>query len=134
MNLIGVAGPFLNQGNRILKELSTELSEPLCSFYNLSLRTGIHVVPSSYKMGNVCSIFKKDYSSLPSNYRPITLLNSEDKVFERLVFKYLYNHLHDNNILTPLQSGFIPGDSTVNQLTYLLDWFSPLIATAYRDR
>ena len=98
--------------NRILKELSTELSEPLCSFYNLSLRTGI--VPSSYKMGNVCSIFKKDDPSLPSNYRPITLLNSEGKVFERLVFKYLYNHLHDNNILTPLQSGFIPGDSTVN--------------------
>ena len=25
----------------------------------------------------------------------------------------------DNNILTSLQSGFMPGDSTVNQLTYL---------------
>ena len=74
-------------------------------------------------MGNVCSIFKKYDPSLPSNYRPITLLNSEGKVFERLVFKYLYNHLHDNNILTPLQSGFIPGDSTVNQLTYLYDTF-----------
>ena len=68
-------------------------------------------------MGNVCSVFKRDDPSLQSNYRPITLLNSEDKVFERLVFKYLYNHLHDNNILTPLQSGFIPGDSTVNHLT-----------------
>ena len=68
-----------------------------------------------------CSIFKKDDPSLPSNYRPITLLNSEDKVFERLVLKCLYNH--DNNILTPLQSGFIPGDSTVNQLTYLYDTF-----------
>ena len=67
--------------------------------------------------------FQKDDPSLPSNYRPITLLNSEDKVFERLVFKYLYNHLYDNNILTPLQSGFIPGDSTVNQLTYLYDTF-----------
>ena len=107
--------------NSILEELSTELSEPLCSFYNLSLRTGI--VPSSYKMGNVCSIFKKDDLSLPSNYRPIALLNSEDKVFERLVFKYLYNHLHDNNILTPLQSGFVPSDSSMNQLTYLYDTF-----------
>ena len=62
---------------------------------------------------------KKDDPSLPSNYRPITLLNSENKVLERLVFKYLYNHLRDNNSLTALQSGFIPGDSTVNQLTYL---------------
>lgn len=107
--------------NRILKELAIEISEPLCAFYNLSLRTGI--VPAPYKEGNVCSVLKKDDPSLPSNYRPITLLNSEDKVFERLVFKHLYNHLHGNNILTPLQSGFTPGDSTVNQLTYLYNTF-----------
>ena len=29
----------------------------------------------------------------------------------------------DNNILTPLQSGFIPKDSTINQLTFLYDKF-----------
>ncbi len=28
-----------------------------------------------------------------------------------------------NNILTPLQSGFIPNDSTVNQLTFLYNTF-----------
>ena len=103
--------------NHILKELATEISVPLCNLFNLSLQEGI--VPDSYKEGNVCSILKKDDPSQPSNYRPVTLLNSKYKVFERLVFKYLYNHLIDNNILTPLQSGFMPGDSTVNQLTYL---------------
>ena len=46
-----------------------------------------------------------------------------DKALERLVFKYLYNHLLENNILTSFQSGFRPGDSTVNQLTYLYDTF-----------
>lgn len=35
---------------------------------------------------------------------------------ERCIFKYLYNFLHSNNILTPSQSGFRPNDSTVNQL------------------
>ena len=35
----------------------------------------------------------------------------------------MYNHFHDNDVLTPLQSGFIPGDSTVNQLTFLYDTF-----------
>ena len=35
---------------------------------------------------------------------------------ERCVFKYLYNFIHDNDILTPSQSGFRPNDSTVNQL------------------
>ena len=51
------------------------------------------------------------------------LLSNLDKALERLVFKYLYNHLLDKNILTLFQSGFRPGDSTVNQLTYLYDTF-----------
>ena len=54
---------------------------------------------------------------------PYALLNSENKVSERLIFKQLYNHLRDNNILSSLQSGFIPADSTVNQLTYLYNVF-----------
>ena len=45
-------------------------------------------------------------------------------MFERLIFKhFLYNHLHDNNLLSSLQSGILPGDSTVNQLTYLYNVF-----------
>ena len=51
------------------------------------------------------------------------MLNSEDKVFERLIFKHLHNHLRDNNVLSSLQSGFIQGDSTVNQLTFLYNTF-----------
>ena len=39
------------------------------------------------------------------------------------MFKYLFNHLRDNNLLSSLQSGFIPGDSTINQLTFLFNIF-----------
>ena len=107
--------------NRILRELSRELSYPYCSLFNQSLSTG-HV-PRSFKEANVSPVPKKGDLSNVSNYRPISLLNSEDKVIERLIFKHLYNHLRDNNFLTALQSGFIPGDSTVNQLTYLYNVF-----------
>ena len=69
-------------------------------------------------------VHKKGDLSLVSNYRPISLLNSVAKFFEKLVFKYLYNHLQDNNMLSSLQSGFIPGDSTVNQLAYLYHMFT----------
>ena len=55
---------------------------------------------------------------------PISLLNSVANLFEKIVFKYLYNHLQDNNILSFLQSGFIPGDSTDNQLSYLYHMFT----------
>ena len=106
---------------RVLRELSKELSVPYCSLFNQSLRMGI--VPSSYKEANVCPVPKTGDLSLVSNYRPISLLNSEDKVLERLVFKHLFNHLRDNNLLSSLQSGFLPGDSTVNQLTYLYNTF-----------
>ena len=61
--------------------------------------------------------------SLSSNYRPISLLSNLDKFFERVIFKHIYNHLRDNNILTGYQSGFTPGDSTINQLTYMYDTF-----------
>ncbi|MEW8545351.1 MAG: reverse transcriptase domain-containing protein, partial [Candidatus Thiodiazotropha sp.] len=107
--------------NRIIRELSKELSSPYCSLFNQSLREGM--VPSSYKEANVCPIPKKGDLSEVSNYRPISLLNTEDKVLERLVFKYLFNHLRDNNLLSSLQSGFLPGDSTVNQLTFLYNTF-----------
>jgi hypothetical protein len=107
--------------NRLLKELSKELSTPLCKLFNFSIDSA--TVPASWKLAHVSPIFKSGDPSLVSNYRPISLLSNIDKVFERLIFKHLYNHFHDNSILTPFQSGFIPGDSTVNQLTFLYNSF-----------
>ena len=43
--------------NRLLRELSKELSTPYCSLFNQSLREG--KVPSLYKEANVCPIPKK---------------------------------------------------------------------------
>ena len=70
---------------------------------------------------------KKGGLSLASIYRPISLLNSllnsESKVFEKAIFKHLYNHIQEFNILSSFQSDFISGDLTVNQLTYLYQYF-----------
>ena len=38
-----------------------------------------------------------------------------------MIFDNLYTYLHTNNLITKNQSGFRPGDSTTNQLLYLLD-------------
>ena len=62
-------------------------------FYH-SLR--IDIVPSTYKEANVSPVPMKGDLSLVTNYRPISLLNSEAKVFERLIFK----PIRDNNLLT----------------------------------
>ena len=62
--------------------------------------------------------FKKDEKSLPRNYRPISLLCQAEKVMERCIYKYLYNYVIYNQFLTPLQSGFVSGDSTTCQLLH----------------
>ena len=38
------------------------------------------------------------------------------KIFERILYKALHNHLNDNFLLCESQSGFRCGDSCVNQL------------------
>ena len=60
-------------------------------------------------------IFKNDDKSNPSNYRPISLLSCVGKVMERVVYKNIYNHIIDNSLLYPYQSGFLHGHSTVYQ-------------------
>ena len=97
--------------------MAKEFSPALCIFFYTSLRLG--EVPGAFKEAHVTPVPKGGDITLVSNHRPISLLSNLDKVLERLVFKHLHNHFVDNNILTPFQSGFTPGDSTVNQLTYL---------------
>ena len=106
---------------RLLREGADALSIPLAKLFNLSIKKAIF--PTNWKMANVTPVFKKADPSLPCNYRPISLLSCISKVMERCIFKYLFNYLAFNDILTPLQSGFIPGDSTVNQLVSLYDEF-----------
>ena len=67
-------------------------------------------------MANVTPIFKSKDSSMLSNYRPISLLSCLGNVFERCVFKYLFNYLRENKFISIYQSGFTPGDCTTNQL------------------
>ena len=102
---------------RLLKEAARELSSPLSKLFNKSIAT--NKFPNAWKQANVTPIFKKDDPHTKTNYRPISLLSIVGKVMERCVFKYLHNYILDNNILTEHQSGFTPGDSTINQLLYL---------------
>ena len=72
--------------------------------------------PALWKDANVVPLFKKGERSQPGNYRPISLLSCIGKVFERVIFKHIYNYLVDNSLVYTYQSGFLPGHSTVHQL------------------
>ena len=115
LNIYKACGPDL-LSSRLLKEGATALKEPLSMLFNRSL--GKCCFPITWKDANVSPIYKKDDKSLPSNYRPISLLSSTGKAMERCVRKHLYNCVIDNDLITPLQSGFKHGDSTNVQLIH----------------
>ena len=72
--------------------------------------------PDSYKLSNVIPIHKKDSKTNPKNYRPISLNSIQGKLMEKIINKKLNEYLILNNVISPFQSGFRRGDSTVNQL------------------
>ena len=65
-------------------------------------------------------IFKKDDHQSKLHYRTVSLLDSFSKITEKVVFIKLYSFLLEIGFVNPLQSGFRPGDSTVNQLVHLV--------------
>ena len=42
------------------------------------------------------------------NYRPVSLLPSISKVFEKVAFDQLYRYFQDNNLFYPSQYGYTP--------------------------
>ena len=68
------------------------------------------------KNGNIIPIRKKGDKQVLKNYRPVSLLPNCGKIFERLVFNEMFSFLLENNLASPNQSRFKPGDFCINQL------------------
>ena len=81
--------------NKLLKMLKFELSKPLNLIINQMITTG--VFPDSFKISKIIPLFKKGDSSLLSNYRPISLLPTISKIFERILYNQLYEYFNSNN-------------------------------------
>ena len=100
--------------NRMLKMSLSNICEPLAYIFNSSIRAGIF--PADWKKANVTPVFKKGDRQSVANYRPISLLCNVSKVFERIIYNKLYYYLMSNALLTPRNSGYKKGESTVQQL------------------
>ena len=99
---------------RMIKLSDTALVTPLKIIFENCLRHDSF--PEICKYANVVPVHKKNEKNLKGNYRPISLLPIFGKVLEKLMYDSLYSHLVSCKLLNPNQSGFRPGDSTVNQL------------------
>ena len=72
--------------------------------------------PNEWKMANVVPVHKKSDKQILKNYWPVSLLPICGKVFERLIYNSLFEYFIENDLISPNQSGFKPGDSCTNQL------------------
>ena len=93
----------------MIKLCGDHLCVPLKIIFDNILETGIF--SNQWKQANVTPVHKKNNKQIITNYRPISLLPILSKVFERIIFKNLYNYLTTNDLITIKQSGFRPGDS-----------------------
>ena len=85
---------------------------PLRLLFNNMLRTS--TFPSLWKLANVTPVFKKNDKQVVKNYRPISLLPLLSKIFEKILFNKVYEHLTKNNLIIPNQSGFRPMAASIN--------------------
>ena len=107
--------------NKILKASASVICKPLTTLFNRCLREG--KFPYVWKTAHINPLFKKGNREQCTNYRPISLLSCIGKVLEKCIHRHIMTYLKAHNILTLSQSGFIPGDSTTNQLLSIYNDF-----------
>ena len=95
------------------------LAPALVNIFNLSISTGVY--PDRLKIAKVIPIFKKGKHSSVNNYRPISILSSINKIFEKILYSRLTNYIEKFKILYKYQYGFRKNHSTDHALTELVD-------------
>ena len=99
-----------NISSKLLKHLAPIISPIISTIINQSLFTGIF--PKSLKLAKVLPLYKKEDPHLFGNYRPISLLPTISKLFEKVVYKQLYDYFTKNDLFYKSQYGFRQKHST----------------------
>lgn len=103
----GLEGKFIKLASHVLAPL-------LAVLFNMSFDTC--EVPLAWKCTKVIPLHKGGDLQILNNYRPISIINSVVKVFEKIIFNQLSDYLSVNNLLTQCQSGFRKYFSTTTAL------------------
>lgn len=104
---------------KLLKTIKGALLNPITIIINQMITTGIF--PDKLKVAKVTPIYKKDDENVFTNYRPISLLPSISKIFEKVIFQQLYKFFKDKNLFFNAQYGFREEHSTELAALELVD-------------
>ena len=111
-----------NISNKLLKFVKNVISEPLSIIINQMLK--LSIFPDLLKISKVVPLYKKDDDSNLSNYRPISLLPSISKIFEKVLLEQLTTYLDNNNLIHNHQYGFRKRHSTEYAALHIVDYLN----------
>lgn len=94
----------------VVKECIHQIKKPITILINQSFKEG--VFPDDLKVSIVKPLHKKGNTKQFNNYRPISLLTSFSKIFEKILSNRIMNFLKKFKILSTCQHGFIHKRST----------------------
>ena len=99
-----------------LYEWWSYVTKPLSIIYKNCIQQGFF--PDDWKKGDIIpvQIQKNNSKQIVNNYRPVSLLPTCSKIFEKLIIDNIYNFINKNNFFNNNQSGFRPIDSWIHQL------------------
>ena len=106
--------------SKLLQACANKISPSLCRLFNLSLELG--TFPDKWKDANHAPILKCESKTMVSNYRGISLLGVLSKILEKQVYNEIFGIICPH--LTHWQHGFLPGKSTVSQLSQIVHQFA----------
>ena len=104
---------------RLLKDSGHTIVPSLTSLFNLSLQT--RTFPSVWKNARVIPLYKKGDKQDPSNYTPISVLPTLNKILENAVHTQFYGYLTENNLISSKQFGFRLQSSTATASAQFID-------------
>ena len=99
---------------KILKIAAPCISSSLTSIFNQSILPG--VFPNDWKYSRVIPIYKSEAKDKMTNYRPISIISTAARIFEKLIYNQIYDYLNSHDLPTNSQHGFRPFQSTVTAL------------------
>ncbi len=101
---------FDRLSTKLIKDVRNFLFEPITLIVNQMISTSIF--PDKLKIAKITPIFKKEDETLFTNYRPISLLPAISKIFEKVLFKQIYDYFQQKKLFYSAQYGFRTGHST----------------------
>ena len=105
---------------KLLKDSKTTIAPILTKLVNISYRKS--TFPRCMKMGIIKAVHKKDDPEDPANYRPLTILSTLSKVFERSAADQQMKYYLANNILNETQHAYMKGHSTETCLSDMVNY------------